>query len=129
MQTATCGAVLAGWLVACSPAVVSPPPVGVGVAKEPAGTCHPDLPAPCASAPPSFAGEVQPILEKRCFRCHTGDGPAADEHDFSKIDRVLGERSAIREQVASCGMPPRSPLADAEASTLLRWATCVQSVR
>jgi hypothetical protein len=127
MNAGTRGLVLAGWLVACSPAVVSPAPVGV--TKEPAGSCRPDVPAQCESTPPSFAGDVQPILERRCFRCHTGDGPAADEHDFSKMDRVLGQRGAIREQVASCAMPPRAPLADAEAATLLRWATCAQSAR
>jgi hypothetical protein len=127
MNAATRGMALAGWLVACSPAVVSPAPVAGR--SEKAATCHPEVPAGCASPPPSFAREVQPILEKRCFRCHAGDGPAADEHDFSQTERVVGQRGAIRDEIASCSMPPKAPLADAEANTLLRWATCAQSAR
>jgi hypothetical protein len=121
-MAAGCGMVLAWLAVACSPAVVPPAP-------GPAATCRHDLPAPCASNAPSFAEEVQPILEKRCFRCHTGDGPAADEHDFSKSERVIGQRSAIRQEIASCSMPPKEPLAVAEANTLLRWASCAQGPR
>jgi hypothetical protein len=72
---------------------------------------------------PSFA-EVEPILKKRCFGCHTGNGVAADEHDFSKMESVVGEHADILDEVSSCSMPPRSPLADAEADTLLHWAAC-----
>jgi len=114
--------VLACLAVACSPAVVPPAP---GLAA----TCRHELPAPCASNAPSFAEEVQPILAKRCFRCHTGDGPAAGEHDFSKSERVIGQRGAIREEIASCAMPPKEPLAEPEANTLLRWAACAPGLR
>jgi hypothetical protein len=109
-------------LAACTPAVVTPVPA-------PGATCRHALPAPCASSASSLAEDVQPILERRCFRCHTGDGPAADEHDFSTRERVVAQRSAIREEIASCAMPPKEPLSDAEASTLLRWAACEQGPR
>jgi hypothetical protein len=84
-------------------------------------------PTVCLSPAPSFAGEVRPVLEKRCFGCHAGDGVAADEHDFSKMDRLRVDRSAILDEVATCSMPPRSVLADADADTLLRWAVCAPS--
>jgi cytochrome c551/c552 len=109
-------------LVACTPAVVAPAPAR-------GAPCRHELPGPCASNASSFIEEVQPILEKRCFRCHTGDGPAADDHDFSKRERVVGQRRAIEEEIASCAMPPRDPLSDAEANTLLRWAACEQGPR
>jgi cytochrome c551/c552 len=72
---------------------------------------------------------VKPLLEKRCFRCHTGDGPAADEHDFSKMELVLGQRKGILEEVGSCAMPPKAPLSDADANLLMRWAACAQTPR
>jgi hypothetical protein len=109
-------------LVACTPAVATPVPA-------PGATCRHELPEPCASNTSALAEEVQPILEKRCFRCHTGDGPAADEHDFSKRERVVGQRRAIGQEIASCSMPPKEPLSDAEANALLRWAACEQGPR
>ena len=128
LPTATL-ALLAGLAAACGTTMTAGPGAPAGAKNDATGTCRTEAPAPCAAAPPSFADDVQPILEKRCFRCHTGDGPAAEEHDFSKMDRVLGQRRAIREEIATCAMPPKAPLAEAEANTLLRWATCAQSAR
>jgi hypothetical protein len=70
---------------------------------------------------------VEPILKRRCFACHTGNGVAADEHDFSTMKSVAGERSGILDEISSCSMPPRAPLGDEEAGTLLRWAACAQT--
>jgi cytochrome c551/c552 len=65
-----------------------------------------------------------PIFEKRCFGCHTGEGVAAEEHDFSRVESLRAARTTIADEIATCSMPPRSPLDDGEASTLLLWAAC-----
>jgi cytochrome c551/c552 len=69
---------------------------------------------------------VLPVLKKRCFGCHTGDGAAADEHDFSRIDALRGASTEIVDEVSTCAMPPRAPLGDDEANLLLRWVACGQ---
>ena len=83
----------------------------------------------CNSAPPSYSAEVKPVLKERCFGCHTGDGSAADDHDFSNLSRVVAERRDIARQVAAHAMPPASKpqLTENEASLLLRWAACAGS--
>jgi hypothetical protein len=69
-------------------------------------------------------GDAMPIFKKRCFGCHTGDGVAAEEHDFSRVASLRAARATIADEIATCSMPPRSPLDDGEASTLLLWAAC-----
>jgi hypothetical protein len=69
---------------------------------------------------------VRPVLERRCFACHSGDGEAAESHDFSRFETVRAQRSDIADEVSSCSMPPpgKPQLSDAEASTLLKWIAC-----
>jgi uncharacterized membrane protein len=83
-------------------------------------------PARCEGAPPTYAADVRAILERRCFACHAGEGPAAEEHDFSRVDTLRAQRRQLTDAVAQRAMPPagRPPLSDAEAATLLRWAAC-----
>ena len=83
----------------------------------------------CNGAPPSYPKEVRPVLEERCFGCHTGSGSAADDHDFSTLERVLAERHDIGRQVSARAMPPASKprLRDDEAALLVRWAACAGS--
>jgi cytochrome c551/c552 len=54
---------------------------------------------------------------------------AAEDHDFSKMERLLGARPTIVDEIATCSMPPKSPLEDAEANVILRWAACAQSAQ
>jgi len=86
-------------------------------------------PTGCANGSPSFAAEVQPILELRCFHCHTQDGPAAEEHDFSRAETLHAQMSEIKDAIISGSMPPRSPLDQGEAQSLLRWVTCASESR
>ena len=88
--------------------------------------CRHPTPTGCDAPPPAYARDVLPILKKRCFGCHTGDGVAADEHDFSRIEALRGARTEIVDEVSTCAMPPRSRLGDDEANVLLRWVTCGQ---
>jgi hypothetical protein len=78
----------------------------------------------CEAGAPSFALDVRPILERRCYRCHAGDGVAADEHDFTHLDVLHAARADVANEVASCAMPPRDSLSADEAQTILQWAAC-----
>ncbi len=90
------------------------------------GACGHPVPKACDAPPPAYASDVMPVLKNRCFGCHTGDGVAADEHDFSRIEGLRGARIEIVDEVSTCAMPPTSPLDDAEAGLLLRWVACGQ---
>ena len=89
-------------------------------------SCSHPIPAACDARVPLYARDVMPILRKRCFGCHTGDGVAADEHDFSRIEALREARTEIVDEVSTCAMPPRSRLDDDEANVLLRWVACGQ---
>jgi uncharacterized membrane protein len=110
-----------GVLAACA----ARPPPSASSASPTATSCSRPLPAACVGAPPTHA-DVRPILERRCFACHANDGPAAEEHDFSRLETVLAQHADIAEQVSTCSMPPPKtpPLTESEAATLLRWVAC-----
>ena len=80
----------------------------------------------CDGAPPDFASAVAPIVAERCLRCHSGDGDAAEDHDFSRPETLRAQQRSVRKQLVACAMPPRRapPLPDAEAEVLLRWIAC-----
>jgi uncharacterized membrane protein len=92
-------------------------------AKE--STCRHPLPS-CAGFPPTYTDDVRPILERRCFKCHAGDGAAADEHDFSQVQTLRAQRVAFASEIGTCAMPPapEPPMAEAEAEVMLRWVAC-----
>jgi predicted MPP superfamily phosphohydrolase len=78
----------------------------------------------CNGPAPSYTADVQPVLEKRCFSCHTGDGSAASDFDFSHLEGVHAARRDIAKQITAHAMPPRAPLAASESDLLLRWIAC-----
>jgi uncharacterized membrane protein len=82
--------------------------------------------ARCDGTLPTYAGDVRPILERRCFACHAGDGPAAEEHDFTRVEALRAQRPLLVDAVTQRAMPPagRPQLSDAEAEMLVRWAAC-----
>jgi uncharacterized membrane protein len=82
--------------------------------------------ASCADPPVTYVADVRPVLERRCFSCHANDGPAAEEHDFSRVETLRAQRQSLADTVAAHAMPPpgRPPLTDAEARLLLRWSAC-----
>jgi len=89
-------------------------------------SCPSDLPNECVNPPPSFKTDVEPILERRCWVCHTDGGPAAATHDFSTYDHVFLQRGSMLNQVYSCRMPPADagqPTPD-ERAKLLMWFVC-----
>ena len=121
---------VAGFVVAAAAAACahrSPPPVvGLSQADAPSSaSCGRSLPA-CSGAPLTYERDVRPILAARCFKCHAGDGVAADEHDFSRVGTLRAQHVALTNEVSTCAMPPSGepPLPDEEARVLLAWAAC-----
>jgi hypothetical protein len=113
---------------ACIAACASSPPpspratVSGSIVPAPP-TCNYPRPA-CAGNAPRYE-DVLPLLKRRCFACHAGDGMAVEDHDFSKPSVVHAQKSRIGTQVGACAMPPRQvPLAPADAQLLMAWATC-----
>jgi hypothetical protein len=117
-----------------APAPASPSPAASQTAENPSAAslpsslpvCRHPTPAGCDAPAPAYARDVLPILKKRCFGCHTGDGVAADEHDFSRIEALRRAGTEIVDEVSTCAMPPTARIGDDEATTLLRWAACGQ---
>jgi hypothetical protein len=66
------------------------------------------------------------VLRARCLSCHADDGPAADDHDFSRFATLYAQRASVADEVSTCSMPPKGKprLSDEEARTLLRWIAC-----
>lgn len=88
--------------------------------------CPQDLPATCPTPTPSFAGEVDPIIVRRCGGCHLDGGVAQPTRDFTTYDDIFRQRSPILNQVYSCNMPPPDagqPTAE-ERAALLGWLVC-----
>ena len=111
-------------LSACASDPPPPPRSTVSASVVPAPpSCSYPRPA-CAGNTPRYE-DVLPLLKRKCFACHAGDGMAVEDHDFSKPSVVLAQRSRIGTQVGACAMPPRQvPLAPADAKLLMAWATC-----
>jgi hypothetical protein len=103
----------------------APSPSPASIPASPPVCRHP-APASCDAPSPAYVRDVLPILKKRCFGCHTGDGVAADELDFSQIQALRGAGTEIVDEVSTCAMPPRSRLGDDDANLLLRWVACGQ---
>jgi hypothetical protein len=84
------------------------------------------VPAACLGPAPSYAGDVVPILERRCYGCLASGGTAAEDHDWSRFATLHAQKDAVTAQVSSCGMPPAgAPTLDpAEAQVLIRWTVC-----
>jgi cytochrome c551/c552 len=76
--------------------------------------------------PPTYAQDILPILRRRCFQCHAGDGAAAEDHNFSRFATFYAQRRTVADQIAACTMPPPSQptIPTDEADAILRWVAC-----
>jgi len=95
-------------------------------ASASASACARTVPTACASPRPSYAADIRPLLERRCYACHANGGEAADDHDFSRLATLRAQQRSVIAEVGACAMPPQGahPLEDDEAALLLRWIAC-----
>ena len=116
------GLVLLGAVAACAAAGAH----GPARSGQVEAGCPRSAPRECAGKAPSYADDVLPILERRCFACHAGDGPAAEDHDFSSVATLRAQRRGVADQISACAMPPASKdaLRAEEASGILMWVAC-----
>ncbi len=87
--------------------------------------------APEATRPLTYHADVEPILAKKCMRCHGDEGPAPNR--LLTFDEVAASRDRVRVAVASGKMPPWPPssccatyedalaLDPAERAAILGW--------
>jgi uncharacterized membrane protein len=88
-------------------------------------TCPNDLPASCPAAPPSYAGDIRPIVDVRCSPCHFPGGAAQDKL-FVTYDDVHARRRDMLNQIYNCRMPPSDAgqLSAEEREKMLAWFKC-----
>jgi hypothetical protein len=105
--------IAAGVVLACS----SP--------ADPPAAC-PDDQATCPVSPPSWATQVQPIVQKGCFPCHADGGAAGPQFDYSTYAGVHRAYTEMIVQLSACNMPPAdaAPLSGDDRATLLAWLGC-----
>jgi hypothetical protein len=88
-------------------------------------SCPQDLPS-CPSSPPSWASEVQAIINLRCNACHGVGGIEQSKWNFSTYQGVHNNFGSVLNQVYGCTMPPAdaaAPTSD-ERLALLEWLVC-----
>jgi hypothetical protein len=97
-------------------------------ASADATECPQDLPASCPSPPPSYATDVLPVIERRCWMCHSDGGIEDQLHDFSTYDHIFAQKGPILTQVYGCLMPlldgGGTPLTPDERKAMLGWLVC-----
>ncbi len=89
-------------------------------------TCARTTPFACGDKPLTYTRDVRPILERRCFACHAGNGSEVDDHNFSEYATFHAQRRAVADEIAACAMPPspRPAVPLDEADTILKWVAC-----
>jgi hypothetical protein len=85
-----------------------------------------DLPASCPASAPSYASDVTPIIQARCFPCHANGGVEGSRHNFQTYAGVFNERGPILDEIYACIMPPPGAptLSNAERLTFMTWLVC-----
>jgi hypothetical protein len=98
-----------------------------GAAAIGVGQCPNDLPesTDCPAASPSYAGEVEKMIEQRCAGCHF-PGNTQSSKVFAEYAGIHAERRGMLSQIYSCAMPPDNAveLSPEERRALLKWFVC-----
>jgi len=89
------------------------------------GSC-PDIQPTCPAEIPSYAKDVAPIVQNRCFPCHAPGGVEAASHNLSTYDGLYRDRVDVLDQIHSCRMPkaPAPALTQSERAIFLNWLVC-----
>ena len=87
-------------------------------------SCTRKLPS-CPSQAPSYATQIQPIIQSSCVTCHYSGNPSS-RFDFSTYSAVNANRGPMLTQVYSCAMPPpdAGALSSDEREALMTWLVC-----
>lgn len=94
--------------------------------------------APCDDPvnPPTYAGEIAPLLARSCLPCHAASVRGANRQgapltvNYDTREEVLTQAAGIIERAASASapMPPRSSglprLSSSESLRLRQWKNC-----
>jgi hypothetical protein len=84
----------------------------------------------CPTPPPSWAKDVQPIIQNYCVMCHMDGGSGESLVDLTSYANVFKYRSRELTQVYQCWMPnedaspPPPPLSTAQRETIVAWLAC-----
>jgi hypothetical protein len=100
-----------------------------GMQTVDAGRCPMDLPPSCPSPAPSYAGQVNTIIQTYCVPCHSPTGVAAPLSfaTYSDIHDNAGRSADMLNQLHQCFMPPSYAPAqppEADRVALLGWLVC-----
>ena len=86
-------------------------------------------------AEPGFAGQILPIFEDHCARCHTGEGPGTPHLRMDTVGDLVANADIIQAAVRDEVMPPWPAsdasvdfrdnwnLTDRERSAIISWAS------
>jgi cytochrome c5 len=79
----------------------------------------------CPTTPPSYAGDVAPIVQARCVGCHF-PGTTIAPSDLSSYAQLRPRAGTALGQVQSCNMPPPDAgvLSVDERTTFVEWLRC-----
>jgi hypothetical protein len=116
----TAAALLLGCAAACGGGTVGSGGPDGGVAIEP---CKVSAPTSCP-APALHYKDVQPIFEKRCYACHSGN---TEQWPLTDYGHVASWFDIIPPALLTCEMPPADagvPITNAERTTILTWLHC-----
>jgi hypothetical protein len=102
------------------------PVVDSGPPPPSSGGCSVERVTKCPTSKPSYKNDVIPILEARCYACHSstdGGGP----WPLTTLVDIQDWKTQFISDVQSCAMPPvdaGAKLSSEEATTLLGWLVC-----
>jgi cytochrome c553 len=95
------------------------------------------VPVACPSVVPSFQGQVEPIVEANCARCHQPAGTPGVEPQYTRdppLDDYAHIQAAAGDSLSwlnDCGMPPVDnpmypwfPMSPEERDVLVNWINC-----
>jgi hypothetical protein len=84
----------------------------------------------CPTTPPSWARDVQPIIQSYCVMCHMPGGSGESLVDLTSYANVFKDRSTELTQVYQCLMPnqdaspPAARLTTTQRETIVGWLAC-----
>jgi hypothetical protein len=91
----------------------------------------PDVPRSCPSPPPSWAKDVQPLVQNYCVMCHKAGGIGEAFADLTSYAGAFNARTEMQVQVYHCWMPnqdastpPPPRLSTAQRETIVAWVAC-----